>query len=65
MESETRIGHGEDDTLVSAQMARRLAAEIPTCKARFVPQAGHLLTENALVIEEIRRVLSAKSGVRV
>ena len=51
------LWHGEDDTLVSINMAKHLALEIPGCKARFVPGAGHLLTEDPVVIEEIRKVL--------
>lgn len=51
------LWHGENDTLVSLNMAKHLALEIPQCKARFVPQAGHLLTEDPVIIEEIRAVL--------
>ena len=51
------LWHGEEDTLVSMAMARHLAQEIPRCKARFVEGAGHLLTEDPAVMEEVRTVL--------
>lgn len=52
------LWHGEDDRLVSKQMAGHLAAAIPKCKAHFVPNAGHLLSENAVVMEQVRKLLS-------
>lgn len=54
------LWHGEEDTLVSMQMARHLASEIPGCTAHFVPGAGHLLTEHAVVVDEVRAVLSQR-----
>lgn len=51
------LWHGEDDPLVSMRMAQHLATEIPSCEARFVPGAGHLLTEHAVVMREVREVL--------
>jgi pimeloyl-ACP methyl ester carboxylesterase len=35
------LWHGEADIQVPVAIARRLAARIPTCRARFVPGAGH------------------------
>ena len=51
------LWHGEADRLVSRSMAEHLARAIPHCTARFVPNAGHLLTENAAVVEQVRKVL--------
>lgn len=52
------LWHGAEDTLVSVNMAEHLASELPRCKARFIPGAGHLLTEHPEVIEEVRSLLS-------
>lgn len=51
--------YGEEDTLVTLAMAKRLAKEIPGCQARFVPNAGHLLTDVPEVMAEIRQVLTS------
>ena len=51
------LWHGEADTLAPKAMAEYLANEIPTCRARYVPDAGHLLTESATVAEEMRAAL--------
>lgn len=53
--------HGEDDVLVTKNMARHLEQEIPNCTLRMVPNAGHLLTEVPSVIEEVTRVLETGS----
>jgi pimeloyl-ACP methyl ester carboxylesterase len=55
------LWHGEDDTLVSPNMARFLAAELPSCIARFLPGAGHLLTEIPEVVEGVKRSLVARA----
>lgn len=36
------LWHGEEDSTVSMNTARWLAASIPRCRASFVPDAGHL-----------------------
>jgi len=36
-----RLWHGAADTQVPVAIARRLAATIPHCRARFIPAAGH------------------------
>lgn len=56
------LWHGEEDTLVSMPMAQSLAATIPTCEARFVPGAGHLLTEHAGVMDEVRQIVCKQAG---
>ncbi len=48
--------HGELDTLVPVSMAGRFA-EIPGVKLRIVPDAGHLITEDKGVIEELEKAL--------
>ena len=55
------LWHGEEDRLVSMQMARHLATTIPTCTARFVPGTGHLLSVHPTVIEELGKVLSEQA----
>jgi pimeloyl-ACP methyl ester carboxylesterase len=52
------LWYGEEDRLVSRRMAEYLATEIPTCQVHFVPNAGHLLSENAGVVAQVREVLS-------
>jgi pimeloyl-ACP methyl ester carboxylesterase len=37
-----RLWHGEADAQVPVAIARRLAAALPDCRARFLPNAGHL-----------------------
>ncbi|MGQ9920951.1 MAG: alpha/beta fold hydrolase [Desulfobacca sp.] len=36
------LWHGNRDRVVPVAMGRYLAAQLPTCRARFVPEAGHL-----------------------
>ena len=36
------LWHGEADIQVPVAIARRMAAAIPDCRARFLPDAGHL-----------------------
>lgn len=49
--------HGEEDTLVSKNMAEHLEGELPHCKSYYVPQAGHLLSEHPEVIKQFRAAL--------
>lgn len=56
------LWHGEDDRLVSKRMAQHLAAKIPTCVAHFVPNAGHLLSGNDVVVEQMRKVLCEQAA---
>ncbi len=51
------LWHGEEDTLVSINMARHLEREIPDCTARIVAGAAHLLTDEPAVVEEARQAL--------
>ncbi len=51
------LWHGEEDTLVTVNMAKYLEREIPDCTARIVPGAAHLLTDEPAVVEEMRQVL--------
>jgi pimeloyl-ACP methyl ester carboxylesterase len=37
-----RLWHGEADAQVPVAIGRRLAAALPECRARFLPNAGHL-----------------------
>jgi pimeloyl-ACP methyl ester carboxylesterase len=53
------LWHGEADRLVSRAMAEYLEATLPNCHARFVPDAGHLLTERPDVIREVEAALHA------
>lgn len=55
------LWQGEKDTLVSPNMARHLAAEIPDCTAHYVKGGGHLLTEDPGVVEEVERILFART----
>ena len=47
------LWHGDQDRLVSQAMFRHLATSIPHCTAHIVPEAGHLLDGNAMVIKEM------------
>ncbi len=49
--------HGEQDTLVTKAMAERLQLEIPRCQNRYVAGAGHLLTENRKVVNEMQDLM--------
>lgn len=49
--------YGDTDTLVSKNMAKRLAREIPQCTYYDVPQAGHLLSDHPEVIKQFRSAL--------
>ncbi len=48
-----QLWHGEQDTTVPVQIGHALAATLPRCQTRFVPDAGHLL-----VIEHWLRILT-------
>jgi pimeloyl-ACP methyl ester carboxylesterase len=48
------LWQGEHDTLVPPPMGRYLAARLPHCDARFIPNAGHLL-----MIDRMPEVVSA------
>lgn len=52
-----QLWHGEEDTLVPLGMGIYLAALIPGCSGRFLPDAGHLLAEDPRRWEEILRAL--------
>ena len=55
------LWHGEEDSLVSINMAKHLMHEIPRCTARIVPGAGHLLLEDPMVVGEIQAVLCKRA----
>ena len=46
------LWHGTADTLVPLTMAQQLAAAIPSSTLHIVPDAGHLLTEDATVVAQ-------------
>jgi len=52
----TTLWHGELDAAVPVEAARRLAAAIPRCEARILPDEGHLLVHAHA--EEILRSLT-------
>jgi len=56
------LWHGEYDTLVSPNMARHLAAEIPDCTVSYVLGAGHLVTETLEVVEAVTQILGERAG---
>jgi pimeloyl-ACP methyl ester carboxylesterase len=49
------LWHGEADAIVPVGMGRYLAENIPRCRARFIPRAGHLWIFEGY--EEVFRVL--------
>ena len=51
---EVHLWHGEEDTNVPIQMARRQAAAIPNCRATYYSGEGHLFAVNRM--DEILRV---------
>ncbi|MEM8963107.1 MAG: GNAT family N-acetyltransferase, partial [Acidobacteriota bacterium] len=51
------LWHGRDDTLAPVAMAEHLAATLPNCRARYLDETGHFLTDNETVIAEIATVL--------
>jgi pimeloyl-ACP methyl ester carboxylesterase len=53
--------HGEEDTLVSKNMAEHSARELPQCKSYYVPRAGHLLSEHPEVIKQFRAALDGET----
>lgn len=50
----TRFMFSQDDAIA-------LAVEIPDCTAHYVKGAGHLLTEDPGVVEEVKRILVARA----
>lgn len=55
--------HGALDTLVPLSTAESLAAAMPAMNLIVVPDFGHLLTENQLVVERIGQLMSDKAAV--
>lgn len=49
------LWHGEQDTTVPVAMGKRLAAEIPGCRARFYADEGHF----SLPVRRLDEILSA------
>ncbi|MEL6821288.1 MAG: alpha/beta hydrolase [Calditrichota bacterium] len=60
----TYLWYGMKDTLVTETMARYLAEHIPQCKATFVTNAAHLLTEEPSVVDEIKEILFTKTPIK-
>ena len=57
----TLILHGSDDAIVSADVARYLAAQIPTARVRELPGVGHLALGGSaadVITEELERFLT-------
>ncbi len=52
------LWYGKKDTLVSMNMAKRLAQKIPNCKVRYIADCGHILSERPEVIDDIRGILN-------
>jgi pimeloyl-ACP methyl ester carboxylesterase len=55
-----RLWHGEKDAIVPVAMGKALAAAIPTCRARFYPEAGHF----SLIIDHLDKVLAELAECR-
>jgi pimeloyl-ACP methyl ester carboxylesterase len=55
------VWHGEEDEATPIAMGRQMASRIPKCRARLVPEAGHLLWRTHQ--EEILRELLADEPV--
>ena len=53
------LWQGEEDTLVSSNMARYLAQVIPNCEAFFLPDAGHFLIDRPDVVAKLTELLHA------
>lgn len=53
------LWHGTTDTLVPVSTGRGLAALIPGCEARFIPEGGHLLLSSKDVAFQIMQRLTA------
>ena len=49
------LWQGERDVLVPPAMGRHIAASIPNCRARFFPEAGHLLLDHMPEIVQVFR----------
>jgi pimeloyl-ACP methyl ester carboxylesterase len=47
------IWHGERDTLSPIHAVQRMAQELPNCHAHYLADAGHLLVDHPVVIEEV------------
>jgi class 3 adenylate cyclase len=57
----TLVLHGSEDTLVSAEVARYVASQIPTTRLSEIPGVGHLAFGNpaaALIADEIQRFVT-------
>jgi pimeloyl-ACP methyl ester carboxylesterase len=52
--AEVHLWHGELDVTVPAAMGRRLAATLPHCRARFLPEEGHF----SLPLIHMEKILS-------
>ncbi len=47
------LWHGIDDTLSPIAGAKAMAAWLPTARAEFLPNAGHLLADDEVILEKI------------
>ena len=54
------LWQGTDDTLVTTNMAEYLTQQLPRSTCYFVSGAGHMLTEHADVLKQIRAALHCK-----
>ena len=51
------LWHGEKDNLSPIQNARRMAAQIPNCRTRYLPTAGHFLIDLPEIIDDVTFLL--------
>ena len=54
---QTRIWHGEKDTVVPPSMGHMLADEIPACRAMFYPEDGHF----SIIVHRMSEILAEHS----
>lgn len=56
------LWHGLDDTVVPSRHGERLAAALPRCEARFLPDEGHFSTPVNAIAEALERMVTGRSG---
>ena len=55
------LWHGEEDTLVSKNMATHMAKELPNCSTFFIQHAGHILLDRPDVVDKIQEILKTSA----
>ena len=61
LKSDVFLWHGEEDTLAPIQNVKHLVSQIPSCNATYIPEAGHLLIDNPIVVDAVVSLLVNKS----